>query len=210
MNKTVFTFSSNFIEQHLSAILSDKEDTLSIANNIIHRWTEPHRCYHNIEHLCYLFQSIGKEYYTDPKSFNKTILNGEHYSTLYIAAMYHDIVYDTHSLTNEEDSIKIMEEDLKNANPDFNIELVRQIIMDTKLSPGDTKSSMASDFFYNIDYGYAFNSELTPEEYERRIRKEYEWVPLEIYKEKRLAFLQGVLTFYPQAQKCIDYIITNY
>jgi len=210
MNKQVFSTACMFVEQHLLTIHSSKENILPIATNIVRCWTEPHRCYHNIEHLCYLFQNIFKEYYMNPKSFNQTILNGEHYSALYIAAMYHDIVYDTHSATNEEDSIKIMEEDLKNANPDFNIELVKQIIMDTKLTPGDTKNSMASDFFYNLDYGYAFNSELTTEEYERRIRKEYDWVPVEIYKEKRLAFLHGILTFYPQAQKVIDYINLNY
>jgi len=92
------------------------------ANQILveltRRYTEPHRHYHNIEHIAYALD-LGREL---PLSDEQIL-----------GLWFHDAVFDVHSSTNEEDSARLADELLgAGGYPRASIEIVRQIVLDTK------------------------------------------------------------------------------
>lgn len=64
---------------------------------LVGRWSEPHRAYHNLEHLLLMLELLDQQRAAPATMF---------------AAWYHDAVYDPTSATNEADSAKLASEAL--------------------------------------------------------------------------------------------------
>jgi predicted metal-dependent HD superfamily phosphohydrolase len=91
----------------------------TLFDKIIHQWSSPWRFYHHLEHLFSLYKFINQYSATD------------NYNPLLLAALYHDVVYNPLSNTNEEDSAEqflidcaFLEDEVKST--------VNQLILDTK------------------------------------------------------------------------------
>jgi len=82
------------------------------------RYNEPHRHYHNIEHIAFMLH-LGRDLHlTDEQT---------------LAIWFHDAVYDVHSKTNEEDSAALAVELLTaDGYPPEKIDLVERMVLDTK------------------------------------------------------------------------------
>lgn len=139
---------------------------------------ETYRFYHNLDHIADIIKLInnfdfyGKknEWYHDK-------------ATLLYAAIFHDIVYDPRSKTNEEESAKFASEILKGDEEEFIIEQVIKIILATKTHT--VFNSWVEELFCQFDlnsFEKSFNSVL---EDERKIRKEYDWVDWSLYQSTR-------------------------
>lgn len=172
-------------------------------------YNETHRYYHNLKHLQYILDVIHV-LYQDSK------ITSNEYNILVQAAIYHDIVYNPKRTDNETKSIEFY---LSIVNNNFNnlskielknIDKIVQIINDTKhRTPPIDKLSRV---FWEIDNSILLSDFKTLLQYEDDIFKEYQFVSYQIYKEKRIEFLNSCLDIkYFQINKdnilrLIDYI----
>ena len=89
------------IEIHgkIVSILSDHGFHLASRQTIFNAWNEPHRFYHNIEHLYSLVKEFMKNAFITEKERENLI----------IAACYHDIIYDPKMLSTTPDEAFLTE-----------------------------------------------------------------------------------------------------
>lgn len=147
-----------------------------IWNWIETRYSEPHRHYHNLTHLEHCFQELDRVRAQPPE--------------IELAIWFHDIIYDTHALDNEEKSGLLVEQaidlmSLPNGYKYFTVPL----ILASKTHQGDAATSM----FLDIDLSILGQPQEIYDQYEQNIRKEYKWVPWSAYCEGRSKVLQKFL-----------------
>jgi len=171
-------------EKNKNYIISEFSDWT--WDKIVDKWNEPHRFYHNVEHLNFLIEQIDILHRINSISkieFNKLI----------IAAYFHDIVYDPKLNNNEEESVKIFLEECEDNDSlnEHSKKEICKIIMDTKyrIEPKDKLSKI----FWEMD-----NSVLTFPinkliEVEHKIFQEYQWVDYRKYRLGRIQFLESCL-----------------
>ncbi|MCP4161859.1 MAG: hypothetical protein GY760_17435 [Deltaproteobacteria bacterium] len=163
----------------LKRLCNKKSD--EIYNNLIIKYSEKHRKYHNLNHIEYCLSHFDRV---------KHLLENE--DLVEIAIWYHDIIYETSSKTNEEDSAILARDELTGLglNKDF-VDSVYDMIIATKhdvvVSDKDTK------YLIDIDLAILGADKEVFLEYEKDIRKEYKWVPFFMYKKKRFEVLSGFL-----------------
>jgi len=145
-----------------------------------HAWNEPHRFYHNINHLIDIISEIDKSHFKlDPIT----------YDTLILAAFFHDCYYNPReNKIHENESIKRF---LVSYNyKDINIKnSVIAIIESTKYRKRPLPFLLK--LFWEADnsgflkgYEYLLKTE-------NLIRKEFNFVSRSTYKEKRIEFLKS-------------------
>lgn len=152
-------------------------------NTILSMWNESHRSYHNLNHLNDLISQINE---------NKSKYSEKEYEKLILTALFHDVVYDPASQTNEEDSANFLIEcavDKKNSD----ILDVKQMILDTKTHNSTTN---LSESFNKYDMNIVERDFDQLLEWERGISEEYSIYPKEEYKKGRLKFLESILDKY--------------
>jgi len=152
-------------------------------NTILSMWNESHRSYHNLNHLNDLISQINE---------NKSKYSEKEYEKLILTALFHDVIYDPASQTNEEDSANFLIEcavDKKNSD----ILDVKQMILDTKSHNSTTNLSEA---FNNYDMNIVERDFDQLLEWEKGISEEYSIYSKEEYKEGRLKFLESLLDKY--------------
>ena len=157
--------------------------------DICDMWNKPHRHYHTVEnHLIPMLNNIDS-------LLEKTRISVDMYEKLYISALFHDIIYDPKSKTNEEDSVSFL---LKSVKTPSNFVEISNIIMATKThytySDKEINEEMALiNIFIKIDLkvlSYDFPELL---KWEQQIQKEYEFVNWKTYKKERIKVLNEFL-----------------
>jgi predicted metal-dependent HD superfamily phosphohydrolase len=126
-----------------------------------------------------------------------------------LAAIFHDVVYDPSSSTNEEDSANFLMECAVDKN-NSDILDVKQMILDTKTHNSTTK---LSESFNNYDMNIVERDFEQLVEWEKGISEEYSVYPKEQYKEGRVKFLESLLDKYTHnienLIKLIDWVKNN-
>ncbi|MET3607164.1 adenylyltransferase/cytidyltransferase family protein [Mucilaginibacter rubeus] len=147
---------------------------LGVDKTVLDSYREPHRFYHTLEHLDDVWQQLENRGYSD----NDVLL---------LATIFHDIIYDPRSGTNEEDSAQYFNETFTG---DGALKaLVTDIILDTKHhKPGSALSEIFSAADLNI-LKQPFDKLLI---YEQQIFKEFQFVDHKIYREKRVDILKSL------------------
>jgi len=145
-----------------------------LAKDILKRYQESHRFYHTPEHLDDIYTQLER----------KGLENND---VLILATLFHDIIYDPRSTTNEEDSARYFN-DVFDGNELLNRE-VTQIILDTKSHKPQTElSSIFCEADLNVLH-QPFDKLLL---YEQQIFKEFQFVDYSIYQQKRVEVLQSL------------------
>jgi len=173
--------------------ITDKKDQLAklgLGMEILNPYREPHRFYHTVEHLDDLCDQLEKKGFGD----NDALL---------LATVFHDIIYDPRSATNEEDSVRYF-------NNTFNGDQllkdeVTGIILDTKThKPNSELSHIFCQADLNI-LNQPFDKLL---KYEQQIFKEFQFVDYAVYKEKRVEVLKSLQHSVnnPALEYLIDYV----
>lgn len=142
---------------------------------LLEAYGEPHRRYHDSLHLMEVLQVLTNLSNEDP--------------AVWIAALYHDAVYDPKSGTNEEDSVAFMRE----AHAEMGVEVlpgVAELILATKTHRAETPGQA---MLLDADLAILGAMPDRYEEYARAIREEYAHVPDETYRPARAAILRGFL-----------------
>lgn len=153
-----------------------------VYKDLVLRYSESHRAYHTLEHIKHCLSVLEQV-----KGFALDI------NTLEFALWYHDSVYDTKAKDNEEKSAQLAGVVAKNALlPDDFINTVSSLIMATKHL--GTVSIHDAQLLSDIDLYVLGRSESKFDEYERQVRKEYEWVPQKIFVSERSVILKSFLS----------------
>jgi len=175
----------------INQILGKYGITLSLKE-ILQRWNESHRGYHNIEHLKDLLRQIGK-------------INSKEKELLVLISLFHDIIYEPKNSDNEEQSAKFLINNVKEVTED--IKKVYQSIIDTKTHKS---SNELSEIFNKMDMNIVTRNFDELLKWEQGIRKEYSVFSDEDYKKGRIKFLTSLLNDYPENKenlmKLIDYV----
>ena len=170
-----------------------------VIDDILLKWNEPHRHYHNLTHLSDMLSKIEDMFVEN--------IDGFKYESYILAAFFHDVVYDPKSIKNEENSVKYFQEVSENLHKDL-VESVSNLIMTTK-----SREIPIDDFykvFWLIDNDVLINSNLEQLiEYENKIFKEFQFVSYDVYKSKRISFLKNELYLNPEIENLISYIKTR-
>ena len=154
-----------------------------MLGQVLKRYHEKHRFYHNFNHIKTMLEEADR-------------YDVELSEEQYLAILFHDVIYNPHSTTNEEDSCDVFNDyvfGLKAVS--FDAKLVRQIIMDTKYPFISTCKE--SQIIHDLDF-LSFGR--TEEQYKRDIKLlEWEYTypnntqkMINDFYHKRLAFLKGL------------------
>ena len=169
-------------------------------NTVLSMWNESHRSYHNLNHLNDLISQINE---------NKSNFSEKEYEKLMLTAVFHDVVYDPASQTNEEDSAKFLMKCVVDKN-NKDILDVRKMILDTKTHESTTN---LSESFNNYDMNIVERDFDQLLDWEKGISEEFSVYPKAQYKEGRLKFLESLLDKYPNNTEnllqLIDHVKSN-
>lgn len=184
---------NNFISnEEISRILTKYCLDITI-DEILNRWQEPQRYYHTINHLNDLLFDIN-QLKIDGK------ISEHEYEKLVIMAIFHDIVYEPTSSTNEEDSARIFMKSFILCKREKTDDLMNDIyeinnaIIDTK---SHESSDRVSEIFNSLDMKIVTCSFDKLLEWENGIYNEFKVFGDEKYKSGRLNFLNKMVKEYP-------------
>jgi len=172
--------------------LSIKYNFKITLDEIISRYNEKHRHYHTWDnHIVPMIESITEDYknkdfldgYDGKLSDEDVKSNDEIYDKLLLATIFHDIIYDPKSETNEEDSSSFMLENISNMSENFD---VANMIMATRTHKGNNE---LQKLFIKYDLEIITKSFSDLLIWEKQIQKEYSFVNWSEYKKERIKIL---------------------
>ncbi len=150
--------------------ITKKLAELNIPVEVLYNYDEPHRFYHNIEHILTMLN----------KAKERNILSDE----LYLAIVFHDIIYNPRASNNEEKSAELFYSYIQNDS-------VKQAILDTKHHRPNTDSLLSIDLcMLDLEIVHSGFEEFI--QFEHKIFKEYQFVDYNTYKEKRIEVLESL------------------
>jgi len=147
-----------------------------ISKNIVGKlkpmYFEKGRFYHNWQHI-----EECMDHLKDVKGLVKN------YDALEMAILFHDAIYDTHATNNEEKSAKLAQEILNGKYSEKFVEEVSNLILATKHN--GNLHTQDEEFMVDIDLAILGSNRERYEEYASQIKKEYSWVPEDVYNRER-------------------------
>ena len=153
-----------------------RSEHVSELDVLTHRYTEPHRHYHTLEHIAYMFNKA--------KQHNIVLSRAQRH-----AIWWHDVVYVPGSDKNEENSW-FLAQNYHNHLQDVDWMSIIEMIMDTKTHvPRSDESAIVSD----LDMFIVAESAVKYHRYAKQIRREFSMVDDVTYKHGRIKFLSNML-----------------
>lgn len=162
--------------------------TLGVANpdvalfhDLIGRYSEPRRAYHNTRHLdeCLAQLPAVRSEATHPEEIE-------------LALWFHDAVYEMEAHDNEARSAGLVRAACLEAGLSPEVaDRVHALVLATRhdAAPRDADARIIADIDLSI-LGAAPNRF---DEYEHQIRQEYAWVPAQFFRRERRKILEGIL-----------------
>jgi predicted metal-dependent HD superfamily phosphohydrolase len=159
---------------------TDSDTSQMLFDNLIRLYGEPHRSYHNLQHIANLFDlatRMGLKF-SDPE-------------TVHWAIWYHDAIYDTKKKNNEQLSADLATQTMSlfGQGLEHKTSAVAQLILST-LTHFPIGDAPDCPMFLDLDLSVFGASPEIYEQYSRGIRHEYNYVPDFIYKQARKSVLQ--------------------
>lgn len=161
--------------------LGAQGDSHAVYNDLVARYSEPHRAYHTLEHIGHCLDEFEqvRQLATNPDAVE-------------LALWYHDAIYDTNAKDSEKRSSALAVEMVRNASLSDNLgQSVANLIIATKHSATPTDSDV--QLIVDIDLSILGQPENRFDEYERQIRKEYKLVADDKFAAGRSAILRSFL-----------------
>ena len=153
----------------------------SLYNEVIARYSEPHRSYHTTQHLDECFVRLDEARHL-----------AEHIFEVELALWFHDAVYAPRNQDNEEQSASWAHAAAEQSGlPTTVAARVRQLILATKHDASPTGADAA--LVVDVDLAILGAPVERFDEYERQVRQEYSWVPGFLFRRKRREILEGFL-----------------
>lgn len=145
--------------------LDAQGDPKTVYDDLVCRYSEPHRRYHTMRHIVQCLDELEEA--------QNLAVNP---SAIGFAIWFHDAIYETRAKDNEERSAELAVEALLRASlPDKLASYVSGLILATRHTIMPT--SWDKRLFVDIDLSILGRPPEEFDEYERQIRQEYCWVP---------------------------------
>jgi predicted metal-dependent HD superfamily phosphohydrolase len=156
-------------------------DSVPVFELLRSHYTDKRRAYHNLKHIQSCLDELKD-------------VRGRCVSAVAVefALWFHDIVYDSHAKDNEEQSAALslrVAKDLK-LSKKF-CRHVEELILATKHAA--IPDGADAQIIVDIDLSILGQSDAVFDKYERKIRREYAWVPESQFRSGRAAILKGFL-----------------
>ena len=156
------------------AEISHRLNHLQFNSDVINLYDAPHRFYHTLNHI----EDVLKQLHD---------VNLLVHDELFLAVVFHDIVYDPQSKTNEEDSALFFLQQAKSSGLTADQKKhIQQLILDTKnhhpTVPFSEELIKADLSIFNASFAKLIT-------YEQQIFKEFQFVDYKEYKPKRIELL---------------------
>lgn len=148
---------------------------------LVEMYSEPHRHYHNLRHISDCLEWLDRF-----AALAREPLAVE------LAIWFHDAVYDTRASDNEECSAQLARVWLAETGAATAlVESVAQLVLATQ----SHDSSLHPDAPLLVDVDLSILGQPEPRfwEYEEAIRREFDWVPAQVFAAKRAEILEGFL-----------------
>jgi predicted metal-dependent HD superfamily phosphohydrolase len=158
-----------------------KDDGLAVYQELVALYSEPHRHYHNFQHIsdCLNEFDIAREFAQQPLAVE-------------LALWFHDAIYNTRAADNEEKSAELAKRRISDAVGNEKLcESVFALVMATKSH--DASLHPDAPLMVDVDLSILAKAEPRFWEYESQIRREYNWVPERIFGAKRAEILECFL-----------------
>jgi predicted metal-dependent HD superfamily phosphohydrolase len=192
-----FAYLENGLKDLLGTFSEDARKIDEISHLLISKYSENHRVYHNLSHVYFLLHEAEE---------CKSGISD--YESVRLAIWFHDVIYDPQSKTNEIESAALAVEKLTELNfPNASMEKVERMILATEKHDA---AGLDEDgkIFLDLDLGILCASHILYSRYSKAIRKEYSFVPVDLYREKRRevleAFLQREFIYYTKVRRYYD------
>lgn len=157
-------------------------DVEAIFQDLCRRYSEPGRAYHNLDHIAAMLNTVTDLGYMVHNDV-----------AVRLAIWFHDVVYDSRRVDNEEQSAAYAVAALSEARASpLLLPAVERLILATKThqaSPHDTDCQLLID----ADLAILGASAADYDRYAQAIRVEYAWVSEDDYRTGRLRVLEGFL-----------------
>jgi predicted metal-dependent HD superfamily phosphohydrolase len=161
--------------------LGGQGKAVSVYGDLARHYDEPHRSYHNFDHIQHCLQEFDSARYL-----------ARNPDAVELAIWFHDAIYDTHARDNEERSAELAVSVLKSAGMSQSlVRPVSSLVIATKHNalPDDSDESLLVD----VDLSILGQPWEKFEEYEHQIREEYDWVDAISFVEGRSKILKMFL-----------------
>lgn len=175
----------NFQQQfvtHASTFCDDTKLIEAIFSDLLSRYNEPHRAYHNLNHISMMLDDAHE------------FFRGSIPDALFFAIWFHDAIYDSTFGNNEERSTILAKEVLTKMNCDEGI--ILECIALIRKTADHFKAEAEDDvtrFFMDIDLKILGSEEGVYQEYLKAVRKEYSSLPSILFNMGRRKFLRKAL-----------------
>lgn len=175
-------FKKMFFEE-LKQYVSNHNKIEVLYNDVIKRYSNKLRFYHNLDHIysmCFLWKKYKDKF--------------DYPSEMFLAIVYHDIIYKVDRIDNEECSAEYFKKIALKKSFDikfYRIIIVVDLIKSTKHS--ERKYYKMPEFNYLLDFDLNIFSSLEYDSYIHNIRNEYKRYSNFVYKKGRLDFLHDFL-----------------
>lgn len=154
--------------------------TPELRAELLERWNEPQRRYHNETHLRAVLRAVD-ELAAEGESFDGTAVR--------LAAWLHCAVFDPTVSENNEKSAVFTERTLDPAAPVEEVARLVRLMGGHRVEPGDLNGCVLSD----ADLAVLGADPETYDEYSRDVRHEFAHVPGQRFVDGRIAALEGLL-----------------
>lgn len=151
-------------------------------NEIYEKYSEPQRFYHTIEnHIAPMLENIVK--------FSKEMkMDNDMLETLIVTAIFHDIVYNPKSKTNEKDSANFLLSVVYEVN-----DKVQTVVDTIHMTKTHNFSNKIEELFCVFDLDILTKSLPELLKWEELIYKEFEWVNWKDYKRERIELIKKII-----------------
>lgn len=168
--------------EKLCAAAGAEETHAGWHGRVIRAWKEPHRHYHNLEHLEDCLRCLDEVTHLC-----------ENAVTVEFALWFHDVIYDPKAPDNEERSAGLACTFLRQVGlGSGHVSTVESLILATKTHVPGTEPD--AGVMLDIDLSILGHPRTRFARYEADIRHEYAWVPADVFAQKRAAILESFLT----------------
>lgn len=168
--------------------LGAADEPLMLADAVIAAWSEPARRYHDLDHLRAGLVDL-----------DRAPLDGADPDRVEAALWFHDAVYDPRAADNEERSAAWAREGLAalGVGPTVAGDVARLVLLTRHTAPAPDPSGR---LLCDIDLAVLGGGADAFDDYERRLRAEYAWVPEAEFRATRREVLAGLLARSPLYQ----------
>lgn len=153
----------------------------TLCEKLMRQYTEPHRAYHNLEHIGDCLKKLDRAcvFVRDSRAVE-------------IALWFHDAIYDTQTTDNEEKSAQLFEQNARRSGlPEAFISKVMRMIQATKHI--DKPNDQDEEILVDIDLSILGESDTIFARFENNIRTEYQQFSDREYRFGRKEFLKSFL-----------------